>query len=101
MGQRLDLQKILEQIKGPKKVYFQPPNNTKMSYPCIVYKMTSADTQFADNLPYAYTKRYQITVIDRNPDSQIPDKVAMLPMCVFDRPFVSDGLHHWVFNLYF
>lgn len=101
MGQRLELQTILEGIDGVKKVYFQPPDNTQMKYPCIVYSMSSADTQFADNLPYTYTKRYQITVIDRNPDSQIPDSIAMLPMCVFDRPFVSDGLHHWVFNLYF
>lgn len=101
MGQRLDLQKILEEILDSKNVYFQPPANIKMKYPAIVYQMDSADTQFADNLPYTYTKRYQVTVIDRNPDSEIPDKIAMLPMCIFDRPFVSDGLHHWIFNLYF
>lgn len=101
MGLRLNLQKILEDIPGVKKVYFQPPDNTEMKYPCIVFEMSSADTQFADNRPYTYTKRYQVIVIDRNPDSEIPDKIAMLPMCVFDRPFVSDGLHHWVFNLYY
>ena len=101
MGLRLNLQKILEDIPGVKKVYFQPPDNTQMIYPCIVFEMSSADTQFADNKPYTYTKRYQVTVFDRNPDSLIPDNIAMLPMCVFDRPFVSDGLHHWVFNLYY
>ena len=101
MDRRLMLQEILEQIPGPKKVYFQPPENLKMSYPCIVYKMDSADTQFADNNPYVYRKRYQITVIDRNPDSEIPDNIAMLQMSVFDRSFISDGLHHWIFDLYF
>lgn len=101
MGLRLTLQQVLEDILGSRNVYFQPPDNIKMDYPAIVYLMTSADTQFADNDPYIYTKRYQVTVIDRDPDSIFPDKVAKLRMCIFDRAYVSDGLHHWVFNLYF
>ena len=101
MDQRLKLQEILEQILGSRNVYFQPPSNIKMKFPAIVYQLNSADTQFADNYPYIYKKRYQVTVIDRDPDSEIPDKVALLPMCILDRPFTSEGLHHWSFNLYF
>lgn len=72
-----------------------------MQYPCIVYKRDSALTEFADNKPYSYGKRYQLTVIDSDPDSDIPDKIAMLPKCVLNRTFVSSNLHHDVFNLYF
>lgn len=90
---------ILEAAK--KHVYFQPPSNIQMTYPCIVYERDTGDTQFADNNPYIFKLRYQITVIDRNPDSPIPAKIAELPMCTMDRHFVSDNLHHDVFNCYF
>lgn len=101
MGLRLNLQTQLEDILGTRAVYFQPPANVQMEYPCIVYTRDNARTRFAGNLPYRYVKRYQVTIIDRDPDSPIPDKVAALPMCIFDRSFVADNLNHDVFNLYF
>lgn len=82
-------------------VYFQPPTNTKLVYPCIVYRRNAAETEFADNNPYQHTKRYMVTVIDREPDSEIPDQVAQLPMCLFDRHFTAEDLNHDVFNLFF
>lgn len=95
------LQTILEKTLGSSHVYFQPPTNVKLTYPCIVYKRDDAETLFAGNLPYRYTKRYQVTVIDRDPDSGIPDKVAALPMCTYLRFFTADDLNHDVFYLYF
>ncbi|ADD80918.1 structural protein [Rhodococcus phage ReqiPepy6] len=96
---RMQLQELLKQIAA--NVYFQPPNNTQMKYPCIIYNREATDTEFADNSPYRHTKRYSVTVIDKNPDSPIPDKVAQLPMCAHNRFFVNDGLNHDVFSLYF
>lgn len=101
MGQRLQLQTLFEAIIGTRNVYFQPPANVQMNYPCIVYKRDNAITRFAGNTPYRYTKRYQVTVIDQDPDSEIPDKIAMLPMCVFNRHFAANNLNHDVFSLYF
>lgn len=71
-----------------------------MEYPAIVYRRMGARTDFAGDYPYRYTKRYQVTVIDRDPDSDIPDKVAGLQMSVFDRHYVVSNLNHDVFNLY-
>jgi len=82
-------------------VYFQPPTNVRLQYPCIVYHRDFADTKFADDEPYNHTKRYQITVIDQDPDSEIPDKVAALPMSLFNRFFTADDLNHDVYNVYF
>lgn len=101
MGTRLDLHALLKSILGTDKVYFQPPPSLKMDYPCIVYKRDSAETIFAGDKPYGYTDRYQVTVIDRNPDSEIPAKVAKLPMCIFDRFYTADNLNHDVFKLFF
>lgn len=101
MAPRLELQAILEDLLGTTEVYFQPPNNIQMQYPCIVYRRDNADTKFADNNPYSYMQRYQVTVIDRNPDSQLPLQVAFLPRCLFDRFYTADNLNHDVFTLFF
>ena len=101
MGPRLKLQSQLEELLGSRNVYFQPPTNTKIEYPCIIYNRDSADTKYANNNPYRFTKRYQVTVIDRDPDNAIVDAVAALPLCSYDRFFTADNLNHDVFTLFF
>lgn len=103
MGQRHDLHVLLKSLlpEGKEYVYFQAPNNTMMQYPCIVYGHDASSTKFAGNLPYNRKKRYQVTIIDADPDSVIPDKVAELPESTFRRRFVSDKLNHNIYNLYF
>lgn len=99
---RLLLQELLEGLVGPgNEVHFQPPNGKLMTYPCIVFKRDSAETQFADNNPYLRAQRYQVTVIDRDPDSPIPGRVANLPLCRFDRHYTAGDLNHDVYNLFF
>lgn len=99
MAQRLDLHEIFVSLTP--KAYFQPPPTLTMEYPCIVYERDDADTKFADDRPYSYTQRYQVTLIDPDPDSDILGKIAALPKCIFDRHFVADNLNHDVFVLYF
>lgn len=101
MRPRLDLQAILEQIVGESKVYFQPPSSTRMIYPCIVYERVSASTKYADNNPYSFDLAYQLTLIDKNPDTILVNEIARLPKCRFDRHFVADNLNHEVFVIYF
>lgn len=101
MAPRPELQSLLEELLGTRNVYFQPPANIQMSYPAIVYQRDNAKTEFAGNKPYTINKRYMVTVIDRNPDSLIPDKIAALPLCDHNRNYVANNLHHDVFNLYF
>lgn len=101
MASRLDLQTLLETLLGSDKVYFQPPAEFMMSYPCIVYNRSNIRAKFGDNLPYKHDKEYTIIVIDANPDSIIPDKIAALPRCLFDRNYRSDNLNHDVFNMLF
>lgn len=96
---RTDLHALLKSITD--NIYFQPPPTLQMEYPCIVYQRSQIRTEFADNSPYSRTKRYQITVIDLDPDSDIPDKVGSLQMCSFDRFFTFDKLNHDVFSLFF
>src|SRR5215510_1005838 len=95
------LQALLEEVAAGNKVYFQPPANVTMAYPCIVYERDRADTKFADNVPFQITKRYTIKVIDTAANSPMWDKVAALPSCTHDRHYTAGNLHHDVFNIYF
>lgn len=72
-----------------------------MEYPCIIYKLDKRESTHADNAPYRKSKRYQVTVIDSDALSTIPDVVEDLPTCAFERRFVADKLYHDVFNIYF
>lgn len=101
MAPRLELQGILKEILGTDHVYFQPPPTVSMVYPCIVYRRDYEQTQFADGRPYSRRIRYQVTVIDRDPDSLIPDKIAELPLCIHDRFYTTENLNHDVFKLFF
>ena len=101
MNSRIDLHEKLRIILGSNFVYFQPPESIKMTYPCIVYALDSVHTRHADDKPYLKSKRYILTIIDKDPDSIIPDKMLTLPMCGFNRMYTADNLNHWVFNLYF
>lgn len=100
-ARREELDALLVEVSGTENVYFQPPPNLTMQYPCVVYERDSADTEFADNRPYHRTQRYQVSVISRNPDSEIPSKIAELPMCIHSRFFTADNLNHDVFTLFF
>jgi len=101
MGSRLNLQTLLEGLLGSRNVYFQPPASVIMQYPCIVYNRAAVDTKYANDKKYLQKKRYSVTVIDKNPDSLLPDKIAALPLCSFERTLRADNLNHDIFNLYY
>ena len=98
---RYELNEILCKVLGSSNVYFQPPSTLKMSYPAITYSRSNIDSQSSNNRLYSTTTRYTGTVIDKNPDSPIPDKVAELPMCSFSRHFTADNLNHDSYTMYF
>ena len=98
---REELQFELEKIMHKDKVYYEPPENIKMTYPCIVYLRDDISLRKADNGTYNHQTRYQITYIDVEPDS---DKIDQLLESIegisYSRHFVADGLHHDVFYVY-
>jgi hypothetical protein len=101
MAPRLELQALLVTLLGSENVYFQPPPTIQLKYPCIVYERNSEEAEFADDKPYRTTRRYTLTHIDRDPDSEVLNKLSMLPMCVYDRYFAADNLNHDVYNIFF
>lgn len=99
---RLDLHEILVNILGSRQVYFQPPANVALKYPCIIYGRERADSKFANNSLYLFKQGYQVTLIGLDPDSSdVFTQILRLPLTTFDRSFAADNLNHDVFNLFF
>lgn len=101
MASRIDLQAILEKILGTRNVYYQPPMSIKINYPAIIYSRKEIDNKYANNSVYSQLFLYEIIVVDKNPDSKIVYDISKLPMCNYDRHYISDNLNHDSFTLYF
>lgn len=98
---RLKLHDILCEVLGSKQVYFSPPSCLK--YPCIKYQRAKPSVGHADNIEYRSSNCWMLTIIDEDPDSEIPDKLKekFKKYFTFDRQYAADGLNHFVYTLYF
>ena len=83
-------------------VYFQPPSNIRMNYPCIIYHKIPKIKEYANDKWYFKKQGYQITVIDKDPDSLIADDLEdHFQYCAISQYFVNDNLHHVTLELYY
>ena len=101
MSNRTNLQADLERILGSRNVYYQPPESVKINYPAIIYSCSDIDVRHANDKTYMMTRRYEIIVIDKKPDNSVIDILLQLPLCSYDRHYVSDNLYHDVLTLYY
>ena len=100
MASRLELHEKLTNILGSKNVYFQPPASVLMKYDAIRYSLKQIENVHANNVVYNQYDCYEIIVIYKDPDSDLPRKISQLPKCRFDRHYTTDNLNHDVFTLY-
>lgn len=100
MGSRIELhEKLLLVLPN---CYFQPPANLKMTYPCIVYSKSGKDVEFGNDGVYLSKQEYQVTVIERDPDSVKADIIqAGFQYCKIGQYFVTDNLYHTTLTLYY
>ena len=101
MDRRLELHQILKNILGSDNVYFQPPQNVQLKYPCIIYSRDDFSTVYADNRKYFEIIKYSVLLIGRSPESNLVEKLLELPYCSYNRFYTADGLNHDAFSLYY
>ena len=94
------LRSIVKERCGSENVYYQPPANLRMKYPCICYELAKICNRDADNRVYGQTFHYSVTVIDTKPDSEMTAAVSLLTKASHDRQFISDNLYHDVFDVW-
>lgn len=100
---RIELQNILEDILGTSNVYFQPGPSLSLKYPCIIYNRSSVRTMPADDRIWNCRQQYSVTVIDYDPDSQIPfDLLEEFQKLIrIESNYRSNGLNHTKLQLYY
>ena len=97
---REELHRLLKVICP--NVYFQPPSNVMLKYPCIVYRKSGSSSLRANNRNYVTTPEYAMTVIDRDPDSQLPQHIlGSFAMCEDGTVYVVDGIYHTPITLHY
>lgn len=101
IDKRIQLHELLCTVLESRNCYFQPPENIKLTYPCIVYDLTSVNYKYADNKKYKGKIGYNITLIGNNLNPSFTDNLLKLDYCSYDRTYVSDNLKHVVFTIYY
>lgn len=101
MASRLELHEILCEVLGSRNVYYDPPASVQMHYDAIRYSRSKIDNTFANNSVYMQNDSYEVIVIYRDPDSDLPRKISQLPKCRHDRHYVAENLHHDSFTIYY
>ena len=102
MENRIELHNKLCELLGSDNVYFQPPENVKLKYDCIVYHKADVVTRHANNKMYQHMRRYEVTIIYKDPDNDIAKKLLEHFMYSgFERHFTSDNLNHDVLSIYY
>ena len=98
---RLDgiLRRVLQETVGEIHLYYQPPANLKMQYPCIRYDLNRIRNVHADGHVYLQHPSYTVTVMTKTPDSDLTAAVSRLDQCRHDRSYIADNLYHDVFTM--
>jgi len=100
MGNRLELHDEL--LTFIPNVYYQPPSNIQIKYPCIVYNKTGKSKRFGNDRIYLSKQGYQLMVIEHDPDSDVADRLEThFQYCGINQHYVVDNLNHTTLNLYY
>ena len=98
---REDFQEYLKSLFDGVEVYYMPPENVRMSYPCFVIKLDHVDNLYSNGQIYSSRIRLSVTYITKHVDDYvIGDMLNANQYASFDRVYTSDNLRHYVFTVY-
>lgn len=96
---RIDFHKLLLTLTP--NVYFQEPTNINIKYPAIIYKLSKVDTTNANDRVYTSMRKYEVTLIDDDPDSNLIDRLLSFKYATFDRQIIYQGITNTILNIYY
>lgn len=100
---RIQLHEKLCSILGSRNVYYDPPENVKLQFDCIVYSLDQVQQAYANNGTYVLVTGYLLTIITRTPEAQtriVGELMKTFSYVGWDRAYVIDHLHHAVVSIY-
>ena len=87
-------------LLGSTNVYYSPPSSITLKYPAIIYSYTEPNDKYADDEIYLSKDKYKVMVVDKNPVSDIPEKIKKLKFSRLVTRYAKDNLNHSVFNVF-
>jgi hypothetical protein len=97
------LQSLLQSTFPDLTIYYRPPGNILLEYPCIVYEKKALEPSFANTSPYVIGTRYQVMFISNLPGYSNIDRIYDLTgqgvTITSSDSYESDDLIHDVFML--
>lgn len=102
MDRRLSLHKELKELLGSDNCYYQPPESLKLKFDCIVYNLSSAKVDKADDKVYLWTRRYNLTLFTKDPDNPLIEEIPKhFEYCSLNNHYTKDHLNCYNYVLYF
>lgn len=101
MRNRETFHEVLVEALGSNNVYFQPPESVKLKYPCVIYSLSGSNNISANDSKYIKRKRYTVTLVDYDPDSDLADNFEDIPYSSFDRMYAANNLNHFVYTIFY
>lgn len=107
MATRNELHSKLVSCLGTNNVYFQPPENIKIIYPCFVYYRKEPQQINADDSLYRLYKQYDVTYVSKDPESMLngvdmTEKLLHIFKHIkFVSHYTSDNLYHDKYIIYY
>lgn len=100
---RLELHEKLCELLGSRNVYYQPPSNITMRYPCIVYHPNPTEDYYADNQRYFVYFSYRVQIIAHDPEFALFDTFPDNFEYATETPqrFEADNLNHANYKIYY
>lgn len=85
------------------KVYFQPPSNVRLEYPCWVVERETVRLIKADDRAYLNRPGYKCIYMNRTePDPEILRMIPeRYPYCLYRSHYVVDNVHHDAFLIHY
>lgn len=94
------LKSIAAEVPGT-VVYFQPPEESKMTFPAIRYTKSTKQNRQANNRVYNQQQFYEIIVIEHDPEKPLADLVSKIPGVQCGASYKYNNLYHEPFTIYY
>ena len=100
-ARREAFQASLQGLVGNIPVYYMPPENIKMTYPCFVIELDKTNNLYADGHVYNTFARFILKYITRKVDDEVVDRLFdSMKYMSFDRVYTAANLRHYVFKVH-
>lgn len=82
------------------RVYYNPPANIHLKYPCIIYREVDIKSKNASDRRYHISKEYSVMVVTKARDSNIHEEILdEIPYSNYNMSYIQDNMNHTILRI--